>query len=73
MIWIILTLYGLPFLLCCILGYFYSKERGETIGEYLQGVLFCLLPIINILFLVMIVVDNIKNNKSVQDFLNKKI
>jgi chromate transport protein ChrA len=73
MIWVILTLYGLPFLLCCILGYYKAKEQEETIGEYLQGVLFCLLPIINILFLVMIVVDNIKNNKSVQDFLNKKI
>jgi hypothetical protein len=73
MIWIILTLYGLPFLLCCILGYFYSKERGDTIGDYLQGVLLCLIPIMNILFLVMMIINNINNNKSIQDFLNKKL
>ena len=72
MIWILL-LYVLPFIVCCVLGYYMSKTNGETMKDYLNGVLFCLIPVFNILFIVMIVGENIRSNKSIQDFLNKKL
>jgi hypothetical protein len=50
-----------------------SKTNGETMKDYLNGVLFCLIPVFNFLFIVMIVGENIRSNKSIQDFLNKKL
>lgn len=72
MIWILL-LYVLPFLICCIAGYYMSKSNGETVGDYLQGVLFCLIPLMNILFIISLVAKIIHDDKSIQDFLNRKL
>ena len=72
MIWILL-LYVLPFIVCCVLGYYMSKTTGDTMGDYLNGVLFSLITFLNILFIVMVVGENIRSNKSIQDFLNKKL
>lgn len=72
MIWILL-LYVLPFLICCIAGYYMSKKNGETVGDYLQGVLVCLIPLMNILFIISLIVKTIHDDKSIQDFLNRKL
>jgi len=72
MIWILL-LYVLPYLLCCIVGYYKTKEAGETIGDYLKGILLCLIPMMNIFFLISVVIKSIENNTTIQEFLNKKL
>lgn len=72
MIWILLF-YVLPLLICCILGYYMSKENGETVKRYLQGVLICLIPLMNILFFILMIGKIINDNKKVQNFLNKKL
>ena len=72
MIWILL-LYVLPFLICCLFGYHMSKKSGETVGYYLRGVLFCLIPLMNILLIVIIIGKIIHDDKSIQDFLNRKL
>ena len=72
MIWILL-LYVLPFLICCVAGYYMSKSDGETVGDYLKGVLFCLIPLMNIIFIVLLIGEVINDDKSIQDFLNKKL
>lgn len=72
MIWILL-LYVLPFLICCTVGYYMSKKNGETIGDYLQGVLLCLIPLLNILFIIFLIAKIIHDDKSFQDFLNRKL
>jgi hypothetical protein len=64
MIWILL-LYVLPFLICCVAGYYMSKTNGETVGDYLRGVLFCLIPLINIIFIVLLIAKIINEDKSV--------
>ena len=72
MIWILL-LYVLPFLLCCVMGYYMSKANRETIGDYLRGVLFCLIPLINIILIILLIGKIIHDDKSIQDFLNRKL
>jgi hypothetical protein len=72
MIWILL-LYVLPFIVCCVLGYYMSKTNGETMKDYLNGVLLCLIPLMNILFILFTIGKYINDNKSFQDFLNKKL
>jgi hypothetical protein len=72
MIWILL-LYVLPFLICCVVGYFMSKTSGETVGQYLQGVLFFLIPLFNILFILFVIWKYIKADKSIQEFFNRKL
>ena len=72
MIWILLF-YVLPFLICCIAGYHMSKTSGETVGQYLEGVLYSLIPLFNILFILFVIVEYIKADKSIQEFLNKKL
>jgi hypothetical protein len=72
MIWILL-LYVLPFIICCVLGYYISKTNGETMGDYLNGVLFSLIPLMNILFILFTIRKYINDNKSFQDFLNKRL
>lgn len=72
MIWILL-LYVLPFLLCCLAGYCMSKKNGETVGDYLKGILFCLIPLINILFIISLIAKIIHDDESIQDFLNRKL
>lgn len=72
MIWILL-LYVLPFLICCIAGYYMSKSNGETIGDYLKGILLCLIPLMNIFFIISLIAKIIHDDKSIQDFLNRKL
>jgi len=72
MIWILL-LYVLPFLICCIVGYYMSKKNGETIRDYLSGVLVCLIPLMNIVFVLLILFKIIQDDESIQDFLNRKL
>ena len=72
MIWILL-LYVLPFLICCVSGYYMSKKSGETIGNYLRGVLVCLIPLMNILFIISLVAKIIHDDESIQNFLNRKL
>jgi ABC-type transport system involved in multi-copper enzyme maturation permease subunit len=72
MIWI-LIFYIIPYILCCIVGYYLSKRDGETIGEYLIIVLFCLIPLMSILFLISTLYKIIKEDKTVREFLNRKL
>ncbi len=72
MIWILL-LYVLPLLVCCVVGYYMSKKSGETIGDYLKGILICLIPLMNILIIIFLIAKIIHDDKSIQDFLNKKL
>lgn len=65
MIWILL-LYVLPFFLSCILGYKLSKEAGETKGQYLLGALVMLIPLVNILLLVIVLVEYLKESKTIK-------
>jgi len=76
MIWILL-LYVLPFIVCCVLGYYMSKTNGETMKDYLNSVLLCLIPLLNIIAVIagifFLIEDWIKNDDKWQDFLNKKL
>ena len=65
MIWILL-LYVLPFFLSCILGYRLSKEAGETKGQYLVGVLVMLVPLLNIVFLIFLFSEYVKESKTIK-------
>lgn len=50
-----------------------SKSNGETVGGYLKGILLCLIPLMNILFIISLVAKIIHDDKSIQDFLNRKL
>jgi hypothetical protein len=50
-----------------------SKADRETIGDYLRGVLLCLIPLINIIFIILMIGKIIHDDKSIQDFLNRKL
>jgi hypothetical protein len=65
MIWILL-LYVLPFFLSIILGYKVSKEAGETKGQYLVGVLIILIPLLNIVFLIFLLSEYLKEPKIIK-------
>jgi hypothetical protein len=72
MIWILL-LYVLPFLICCVIVYYQSKRDGETVGQYLEGVLYASIPIFNILYILFVIIEYIKADKSIQEFFNRKL
>lgn len=72
MIWILL-LYVLPFLICCVMGYYMSKTSGETVGQYLEGVLYSLIPIFNVLFILFVIWEYIKVDESIREFFNRKL
>jgi hypothetical protein len=65
MIWILL-IYVLPFLLSCGLGYKVSKESGETKGQFLVGVLVMLVPLLNIVFLIFLLSEYVKEPKTIK-------
>jgi hypothetical protein len=50
-----------------------TKNSGETVRDYLKGVLVCLIPLMNIIFLILMIGKTIHDNKTVQNFLNKKL
>ena len=66
MTWILL-LYVLPFLLSCILGYKISKESGETKGQFFFGVLVLLVPLLNIVFLIFLLSEYVKEPKIIKN------
>jgi hypothetical protein len=66
MIWILL-LYVLPFFISCILGYKVAKESGETKGQYLLGVLAMLVPLLNILFINVTIINLLKESKTIKN------
>ncbi len=55
------------------MGYYMAKADRETIGDYLRGVLFCLIPLMNIIVLLLMIGKIIHDDKSIQDFLNRKL
>jgi hypothetical protein len=66
MIWILL-LYVLPFFISCILGYRVSKESGETKGQYLLGVFIVMIPLLNILFVMFLISEFLKEPKIIKN------
>jgi len=72
MIWTLL-LYVLPFLIGCLLLYYFAKKDKETIGEYLKGVSICLIPLLNIIVIIAMIIKTIEEDESVQNFLNRKL
>jgi p-aminobenzoyl-glutamate transporter AbgT len=76
MIWILL-LYVLPLVISVIGAYSMVKKDKGSIKDFLEPLPFLLIPIFNISVLIVLVYslveDWIKNDESIQNFLNKKI
>jgi hypothetical protein len=76
MIWILL-LYVLPLVLSVLGAYLMVKRDGGSVTEFLEPLPFLFIPLINILFIVAGIYFSIekwmKNDESVQNFLNKKL
>lgn len=76
MIWILL-LYVLPLVLSILGAYLMVKRDGGSVTEFLEPLPFLFIPLINILFIVAGIYFSIekwmKNDESVQNFLNKKL
>jgi len=50
-----------------------SKKEGDTVGNYLTDIIVCLMPLLNILFIIFIIQDFLKIDKKIQEFLNRKL
>ena len=76
MIWILLF-YVLPLVLSIIGAYFFVKSDGGSVTEFLQPLPFLLIPLFNILVvlagLYTLIEKWIKDDESIQNFLNKKL
>jgi len=76
MIWILL-LYVLPLTIGVLGAYLMVKRDGGPVIEFLKILPFLLIPMLNIIAVVACVFfeieEWIKNNKSFQDFLNKRL
>jgi hypothetical protein len=76
MIWILL-LYVLPLVLSILGAYLMVKRDGGSVTEFLEPLPFLFIPLINTLFIVAGIYFSIekwmKNDESVQNFLNKKL
>jgi len=76
MIWILL-LYVLPLVVTTITAYSMVKKDKGSIKDFLEPLPFLLIPVFNISVLIVLlyslVEDWIKNDESIQNFLNKKI
>ena len=76
MIWILL-LYVLPLVISIIGAYFFVKSDGGSVTEFLEPLPFLLIPIVNIIAVVVglyiLIQKWMKNDESVQNFLNKKL
>lgn len=77
---LLLLFYIIPFLTCCVVGYHFSIKNKETWGQYLIGVLVCLLPVFNLIVAIWMVVVfcvNTQTGKSLIDniatFLDKPV
>jgi hypothetical protein len=76
MIWILL-LYVLPLVISIIGAYLMVKEDGGSVTEFLQPLPFLLIPLFNIMAVVaglyILIEKWIKDDESIQNFLNKKL
>lgn len=76
MIWILL-LYVLPLVLSIIGTYFFVKRDGGSMIEFLEPLPFLLIPIVNIIAVVVglyiLIQKWMKDDESIQNFLNKKL
>ena len=76
MIWILL-LYVLPLVISVIGWYVFAKSDGGTVAEFLEVLPWLLIPIMNIAAVVVglyiLIQKWMKNDESVQNFLNKKL
>ena len=76
MIWILL-LYVLPLVLSTIGAYFFVKRDGGSMIDFLEPLPFLLIPIVNIIAVVVglyiLIQKWMKDDESIQNFLNKKL
>lgn len=75
MTWFLL-LYVLPFFASCIIGYRISKQSGESRGNYLVGVLFLLVPVLNIAMLLVAFMQFLMKSKRIEkirDYLKQPL
>ena len=76
MIWILL-LYVLPLVISVIGAYLMVKQDGGSVTEFLEPLPFLLIPLFNIMAVVaglyILIEQWIKDDESVQNFLNKKL
>ncbi len=75
MTWFLL-LYVLPFFASCIIGYRISKQSGELRGNYLVGVLFLLVPVLNIAMLLVAFMQFLMKSKltqNIRDYLKQPL
>lgn len=76
MIWILL-LYVLPLVISIIGAYLFVKSDGGSMVEFLEPLPFLLIPLFNIMAVVIglyILIEKwIKDDESIQNFLNKKL
>ena len=76
MIWILL-LYVLPLVISVIGWYFFAKRDGGTVAEFLEVLPWLFIPLCNITAVIVglyILTEKwMKDDESVQNFLNKKL
>lgn len=76
MIWILL-LYVLPLVISILGAYFFVKSDGGSVTEFLEPLPFLFIPLFNILAIVaglyILIEKWIKDDESIQNFLNKKL
>jgi hypothetical protein len=76
MIWILL-LYVLPLAISILGWYFFTKSDGGTVAEFLEVLPWLFIPIFNILALIgglyILIEKWIKDDESIQNFLDKKL
>ena len=76
MIWILL-LYVLPLVISILGAYLMVKQDGGSVTEFLQPLPFLLIPLFNIMAVVaglyILIEKWIKDDESIQNFLNKKL
>ena len=76
MIWILL-LYVLPLILSVLGAYLMVKRDGGSVTEFLEPLPFLLIPLFNIMAVVaglyILIEKWIKDDESIQNFLNKKL
>lgn len=61
MIWIFLF-YILPFVLSCIILYVIEKREKGSVASYIKDCLMCLIPILNMIWLFLGIIDLITHS-----------
>lgn len=76
MIWIFL-LYVLPLIICLAGAYYFIKEDGGAVKEFLEPLPYLFIPLFNIVVIVVGIVISIEKflqeDESWQNFKNKKL